>query len=134
MNRFLLDTHVFLWWCANDSQLSANARSLIAASDAVVYVSVVTAWEIVLKHSIGKMRWPFSREAEENQRVEEIVESCGFTKLPLQFQHAEQILNLPRHHGDPFDHMLIAQAQVEGLTLVSNDRAFRAYDVPVLWT
>ena len=95
-------------------------------------MSVVSAWEIVLKHSIGKLRWPFSNKQQENRSVSEIIERCGFERLPLHFHHAEQVLGLTRHHGDPFDHLLIAQAQVEGLTVATHDRTFRLYDVPLL--
>ena len=133
MNDLLLDTHVFLWWCDNDKRLGEGVRGRIEDSGSTVYVSAVSAWEIALKHRIGKLRWPFSEDSSVNRRVEEIVEECGFVKLPLDFRHAEQILAVPRHHGDPFDHILIAQAQVEGLEVATSDRAFTAYDVPILW-
>ncbi len=133
MSRYLLDTQVFLWWCANDPQLGQRLRQVIETDETRILVSVVSAWEIVLKNRAGKLDWPFSDDVRENVSVTEIVERCGFDKLPMSFDHAEQLRLLPQHHNDPFDHMLITQALVEGLTLISHDRVFRRYDVPVLW-
>ena len=120
----LLDTHVFLWWRANSSRLTAAARRPVATADAVL-VSAVSAWEIAIKLSLGKLRLagPFAW----------MVDDSGFTALPVTFAHAEQLAALPRHHGDPFDRMLIAQAKVEGATLLTHDRTFEPYDVPVIW-
>ena len=132
MSRYLLDTHIFLWWCGEDPRLGTRAKAEIANSESKVFVSVVTAWEIVLKHRIGRLHWPFSREADENVTVSEIVETCGFEQLDLTFRHAEELLQLPRHHGDPFDHLLIAQAKIEDLTLVTKDRVMSYYEVPLL--
>lgn len=124
-NNLLLDTHVFLWWRANDPLLHETAISAISDADAV-FVSAATAWEAAIKASLGRLELPDS--------VESGVEDSGFEKLPITFSHAETAAALPSHHHDPFDRMLVAQAAAEGLTLVTHDRKLKAYDVPILWT
>jgi PIN domain nuclease of toxin-antitoxin system len=124
-NKLLLDTHVFLWWRVNDPRLGENAISAIADAD-IVFVSAVSAWEAAIKASLGRIELP--------DTVESGVEDSGFEKLPITFSHAEGTAALPRHHHDPFDRMLIAQAAAEGLTLVTQDRKLEAYGVPILWT
>jgi PIN domain nuclease of toxin-antitoxin system len=121
----LLDTHVFLWWRANDRQLNESARAAIATAD-VVFVSAASAWECAIKIALGRLALPesFARG----------VDDSGFLRLAIAFEHAEAAGALPRHHADPFDRMLIAQAQVERCTLVSHDRALEPYGVAVLWT
>lgn len=123
--RLLLDTHVFLWWNEDDPRLKDEARRAIRGADLVV-VSAASAWETAIKTALGKLQIgvPF----------EDAVEINGFGKLPVEFRHAAAVMALPAHHGDPFDRMLIAQALTEGLTLVTHDRKFQPYGVPVLWT
>ncbi|MBW1800701.1 MAG: type II toxin-antitoxin system VapC family toxin [Deltaproteobacteria bacterium] len=125
MNNLLLDTHVFLWWRANNPLLQEAAGSAIADAG-VVFVSAATAWEAAIKSSLGRLKLPAS--------VESGVEDSGFEKLPITFSHAEAAAALPPHHHDPFDRMLVAQAAAEGLTLVTHDRKLKDYDVPILWT
>ncbi len=122
--RLLLDTHVFLWWRGDYPGLKASVRRAIAHAD-LVYVSAASAWEAAIKVTLGKLRIPGS--------LESAVEESEFAKLPISFRHAEEVASLPDHHSDPFDRMLIAQAQVEGLTLVTRDRQFEPYRIPVLW-
>jgi PIN domain nuclease of toxin-antitoxin system len=122
--RLLLDTHVFLWWRANDRRLTAPVRRAIASAD-VVFVSAASAWEAAIKIKLGRLSIPDTMESG--------VEESGFEKLPILFSHAEASGTLPAHHQDPFDRMLIAQALVENLTLVSHDRRMADYDVPILW-
>jgi PIN domain nuclease of toxin-antitoxin system len=122
--RLLLDTPVFIWWRENNPRLKEGARSAIAGPD-VVLVSAATAWEIAIKTAIGKLRVPGP--------VEPAVEDSGFGKLAVDFRHAAAVATLPPHHSDPFDRMLLAQALVEGLTLVTHDRRFERYRVPMLW-
>jgi PIN domain nuclease of toxin-antitoxin system len=124
-DRLLLDTHVFLWWRVDSPALGAEARSAIATAD-LVMVSAASAWEAAVKASLGKLRLAGSFEAG--------VEDSGFAKLPIELRHAEAVAKLPLLHHDPFDRMLIAQAQLERLTLVSHDQAFAGYDVAVLRT
>ena len=123
-SRLLLDTHVFLWWRAEPSRLSSKVRSSIATAD-VVFVSVASAWEAAIKTSLGRLELPDTIEAG--------VLASGFEKLLITFSHAEHAGGLPPHHRDPFDRMLVAQAQAEGLTLVTHDRLLEPYGVEILW-
>jgi PIN domain nuclease of toxin-antitoxin system len=120
----LLDTHVVLWWRSGGSRLTSQVRRAIASAD-VALVSAASGWEIALKLGLGKLRI--------SQPFAWMVEQSGFTELPVAFVHAERLAALPQHHRDPFDRMLIAQAQVEGATLVTHDRQFEPYKVPTLW-
>jgi len=124
INKLLLDTHVFLWWRANDPLLKEAARSAISDAD-IVFVSAASAWEAAIKAALGRLELP--------DTVESGVEDSGFEKLPITFSHAEATGLLPPHHNDPFDRMLVAQARAEGLTLVTHDRKLKLYDVPILW-
>jgi PIN domain nuclease of toxin-antitoxin system len=124
MSLLLLDTHVFLWWRAKDTRLTVEVREAIAHAE-LVFVSAASAWEAAIKIALGRLTLPepFSRG----------VDASGFQRLPIAFEHAESAGSLPRHHADPFDRMLIAQAQLEGCTLVSHDRTLAPYGVPMLW-
>ena len=122
--RLLLDTHVFLWWKLADPRLRDNTISAIAEAD-VVFISAASAWEVAIKSSIGKLTLDADFAAG--------VDASGFERLPIGFEHAAEILTLPRHHNDPFDRLLIAQARVERLTLVTHDALFRPYEVELLW-
>jgi PIN domain nuclease of toxin-antitoxin system len=119
----LLDTHALLWWLA-DRDLSADARSAIADPANDVFVSAATAWEISIKKALRKLRAPDDLEAQ--------IEANAFTPLPISVGHATAAGALPRHHDDPFDRMLIAQAAIEELTLVTRDERFAAYDVRLM--
>jgi PIN domain nuclease of toxin-antitoxin system len=121
--RLLLDTHVVLWWRQDSRRLGRAVRSAIAGA-AVVYVSAASAWEVVIKMAIGRLQLadPF----------ESHVEAGGFEALPITFAHAAEVGRLPPHHADPFDRMLVGQARVERLVLVTHDEQIRAYDVEVL--
>jgi len=123
-SRLLLDTHVFLWWQANDRRLGLPIRNVIASAD-IVFVSAASAWEAAIKVMLGRLSIP--------DAIESGVEESNFEKLPILFSHAEAAGKLPFHHQDPFDRMLIAQAMAEHLTLVSHDRRMKDYDVPVIW-
>jgi len=125
IDNLLLDTHVFLWWRANDPSLQGAVISAISDAN-VVFVSAATAWEAAIKAALGRLGLPAS--------IESGVEDSGFEKLPITFFHAETAAALPAHHHDPFDRMLVAQTIAEGLTLVTHDRKLAAYDVPILWT
>jgi PIN domain nuclease of toxin-antitoxin system len=121
--RLLLDTHVFLWWGGDSRQLKAEARRRISQADEV-FVSAASAWEASIKAALGKIRLPGP--------ILEAVLASGFSPLPIDFAHAEAVRALPPIHTDPFARMLVAQAQVEGLHLVSRDRTLREYGVPFL--
>ncbi|MBI4545770.1 MAG: type II toxin-antitoxin system VapC family toxin [Gemmatimonadetes bacterium] len=123
--KLLLDTHAFLWWSEGSPRLRAEARRAIAGAEIVV-VSAASAWEAAIKTALGKLsiRIPF----------EQAVEINAFKELPIAFAHVAGVTGLAPHHRDPFDRMLIAQAFAEGLTIVTHDRRFEPYGVPVLWT
>ena len=123
--RLLLDTHVFLWWREENAQLTADVVREISGAEQV-FVSVASAWEVAIKVALGKLRLPGP--------MEPAVEHSRFEKLLVTFGHAAAVADLPLHHADAFDRMLIAQAQSEGLMLVTHDRTFEAYGVPILWT
>jgi PIN domain nuclease of toxin-antitoxin system len=123
-SRLLLDTHVFLWWRGEPSRLVAAVRNRIATAD-LVFVSVASAWEIAIKRALGRLDLPAAVEAG--------VVASGFEKLLISFSDAERAAALPPHHRDPFDRMLVAQAQGDGLTLVTHDRLLQPYDVEILW-
>ena len=122
----LLDTHALLWWLADDSALTPAARTAIRATGTLVFVSAVTAWEISIKQALGKLEAPDDLEA--------ALAASRFQPLPITVAHALAAGRLPRQHDDPFDRMLIAQAQHAQLTVVTHDPKFRLYDVAILWT
>ena len=123
--RLLLDTHAFLWWLSDDPTLSDLARAAMANPAVLVHVSAATIWEIAIKSQLGRL------DTDSTDMALEIAAN-GFVDLPITARHAHIAGWLPRYHVDPFDRMLIAQAQVESLTLVSRDAAFHAYDVTLL--
>ncbi len=120
--RLLLDTHTFVWW--DNDELPRAVRDRIRSAG-VVYVSAVSAWEIAVKAALGKMT---ARAA-----LADAIEDYGFDGLPITVAHADALRALPPHHRDPFDRLLVAQAQLENLTIVSRDPAFRAYEVELAW-
>jgi PIN domain nuclease of toxin-antitoxin system len=122
--RLLLDTHAFVWLLGRPEHLSPAALSAINDSANEWLVSVVSLWEIAIKVSIGKMVMPMDFDA--------AIELAAAEPVPLTLAHIKQSQHLPVHHRDPFDRMLIAQAIEEGLTIVTRDRIFQAYGVPVL--
>jgi PIN domain nuclease of toxin-antitoxin system len=115
--NLLLDTHVLIWW-DEGRRLTAAARCAIEAAD-TVYVSAVSAWEVAIKIALGRLT--------PTRTIEQAVEESGFLELPITFRHAERVSGLPAHHRDPFARLLVAQAQVERLTLVTRDPAFGRY-------
>jgi PIN domain nuclease of toxin-antitoxin system len=119
--RLLLDTHTLLWWATGDRGLSAKAKKAIASRDAEVYVSAASAWEIAIKVRLGKLVWP-----EAAGTVHAYVLGQDFRPLPISLEHAERAGQLKIDHRDPFDRMLMAQAQAQGLWLVSNETLFDA--------
>lgn len=120
--RLLLDTHAFIWW--DRGELNPAARQVIVDAD-VVLVSAVSAWEIAIKAALGKMRAA--------SPLADAIADYGFEELPVAIRHADAVRSLPAHHADPFDRLLIAQARLEGLTIVTTDRKFEPYKVVVHW-
>lgn len=123
MTRFLLDTHVVLWWQEDSPALANDVRRTIASAE-VVYVSAATAWEAEIKRALGKLTFPAP--------FADVLTLNSFVELPVTVRHAAATAALPMHHRDPFDRMLVAQALVEGCTLVTADRALARYGVPLL--
>lgn len=122
--RLLLDTHVLLWWLANDPALGEEARAGISAPGSSVCVSAATAWEISIKQALGKLDAPSDLARQ--------IELHRFEPLPITVSHAYAAGALPRHHEDPFGRMLVAQAVAEGLTLVTRDPRISLYGVGTL--
>ena len=121
--RILLDTHVFIWWRAGRPMRPDAMEAIRTADD--VFVSAASAWEVAIKSAAGKIRLgaPFA----------DGVAQSGFVALPINLVHAAAAGELPPHHRDPFDRMLVAQANVERLTLVSHDRQLEPYGTAVIW-
>jgi PIN domain nuclease of toxin-antitoxin system len=120
----LLDTHTFLWWSIDDAALGSKAREAIADSDNIVFVSAATAWEIATKRESGKLEAPGD--------IAGWIRQGGFTEIAIETEHAVLSAELPKHHRDPFDRLLIAQAVLEELTLVTADAEIVKYDVETL--
>ncbi|BAY99417.1 hypothetical protein NIES37_33990 [Tolypothrix tenuis PCC 7101] len=127
--RALLDTHAFIWWVTDDSQLSVTARNVIADSGNSLFLSVVSAWEIVIKNKLGKLALPEAVE----QYIPTRLAMNRFESLPIQMSHVLQVASLPNIHRDPFDRILIAQSQVENLPIVTIDQQITQYAVPTIW-
>lgn len=124
MKRLLLDTHVLLWWLADDPSLGKKAKAAIMDGRNEVYVSAASTWEISIKKSLDKLVAP--------DDMDTIVEEESFMKLPISLYHGQIAGTLPPHHRDPFDRMLIAQAQAEGLAIATSDGIFSRYGVRVM--
>jgi PIN domain nuclease of toxin-antitoxin system len=124
--RVLLDTHVFLWWLAGDTRLPVRAREILGDPLVVGLVSAASAWEISTKVRIGKL--PGIEAISDD--IGAAIASQGFEELPIRVQHAERAGKLPGLHRDPFDRLLAAQAQLEGVSILSVDPIFDAFGVP----
>ena len=127
--RLLLDTHVFLWWNEASPRLSRRARHLLSNPENKLYFSVVSAWEMALKVQSGKLGLPTAVSVYVPARLNHY----GMDALTVTLEHVLASSALPAHHRDPFDRMLIAQAQVEELTIVTHDKEFRKYAVEIIW-
>lgn len=125
--KLLLDSHAVIWWLEGGGRLTADARDAVADPANDVFYSAVTPWEFSIKEAAGKLTIDWAR-------LDVLVADNGFLPLPISAAHGAAAGRLPPHHGDPFDRMLIAQAMIEGLTIVTHDRRFAAYEAAVLWT
>lgn len=128
MNALLLDTHTLLWWLDNDRHLSIGAREAIQDPAVQVLVSVGCLWEIAIKHQLGKLKSPnlisnFQKE----------LDDAGFVELPISGRHAIRAAVLPTKHKDPFDRLLVAQAEIENASIVSRDSKFDEYGIHRIW-
>lgn len=127
--KLLLDTHTLLWWLAGDLRLSERTRARIADAGSEVYVSAASAWEMATKARLGKLP---NADLLVHQ-LTDYLSHQGFLGLDISVEHAQRAGSLPGAHKDPFDRMLIAQAQAENLVLVSNESVFDRYGVQRLW-
>jgi PIN domain nuclease of toxin-antitoxin system len=126
--KLLLDTHALLWWFSDSASLSAKARRAIAATDNQIFVSAASAWEMAIKNKQGKL------DAQDLlDRLPQDLEDEGFLVLPISIEYALRAGALVEHHRDPFDRMLVAQAQAERLPILSSDTVFDRYDVKRIW-
>jgi PIN domain nuclease of toxin-antitoxin system len=122
--NLLLDTHVLLWWLDDHPVLSRKAKAAIADGKNLVFVSAVAIWEIRIKQALGKLAIP--------QNFQKVLNAQPFEKLDITVEHAHAIKDLPAHHRDPFDRMLVAQTKVEHLTLVTRDIRLKKYKIPII--
>lgn len=125
----LLDTHVFLWLAEDSQQLSKAARDAIWDADRIV-LSVASTWEVGIKHSLKKL---WISEDDLQQALQQCIDYCGVEVLPITLEHSIAAVALPLLHRDPFDRMIVAQANTEGLALVSQDANIHRYDCNVIW-
>jgi PIN domain nuclease of toxin-antitoxin system len=122
--NLLLDTHVLIWWLEGSKHLGSGAKKAMLLPGVVLWISAVSVWEMAIKSGIGRLRLK-----ELPETTIPTLLSHGLRDLPINIKHALTVRNLPLHHSDPFDRMLIAQAQCEELTLVTADPAIAAYDI-----
>ena len=128
--RVLLDTHAFLWWVSGARHLPSKAAAILRDPDNQCLLSMASVWELAIKVSLGKLKL-----AQPVQRfVVEQVQANAFETLDIRLPHLGRVESLPRHHGDPFDRLLVAQALEEELSVVSADRVFRRYGIRRIWS
>jgi PIN domain nuclease of toxin-antitoxin system len=125
LSGLLVDTHALLWWRSDYSRLSSRAYEAIADGETSLFFSAASIWEISIKQALGKLDAP--------ENLLDTMAERGFVELPVLSRHGIVAGSLPQHHRDPFDRMIVAQAQSEKLAVVTNDDRIAAYDVPVLW-
>ncbi|WP_413176466.1 type II toxin-antitoxin system VapC family toxin [Anabaena azotica] len=127
--RILIDTHVFIWWTGDSQKLSLTVYNLLTNPKTQVILSVVSIWEMQIKLSLGKLELKTALP----ELVEDEVKQNRIELLPLDLSHIYALSNLPNHHRDPFDRLLIAQAKSEELVIISIDEKFDGYDIERLW-
>lgn len=126
--RALADTHALVWWLNRDPRLSSSAQRVISSSSNEVLISAAVAWELSIKNRSGKLNVQALLD-----RFEEAMDEQGFSLLPISVDHALRAGALPLHHSDPFDRMLVAQAQAERVAVLSADKAFDTYGIRRIW-
>jgi PIN domain nuclease of toxin-antitoxin system len=122
--RILIDTHIFLWWDRQLRRISRSLRAVIEDADNDIYLSAASVWEVAVKRATGKLKF--------ERPIVESVAKLGFEILPVTGIHAEHAGGLPRHHNDPFDRLLVAQAALEGMVLGTQDRLMRPYGIAMI--
>lgn len=123
--RILLDTHIYVWWLADDARLTKYALKMIEDPANTIFVSAASIWEIAIKAALGVIR-------ADPEEIAEAVQPSGFENLPITSRHAVQVAKLPVHHRDPFDRMLVAQSLVEPMRLLTHDQTLARYGSLVL--
>ena len=126
--KILVDTHCWLWALARPEALNAEATKLLSDGETEVVISAASVWEIAIKSALGKLRLSTTDDS-----VFDMIEREPVTHLPILHSHARHVANLPSHHHDPFDRLLIAQAQLETLPILTADDEFLRYDIEVIW-
>ncbi|MCC8371177.1 MAG: type II toxin-antitoxin system VapC family toxin [Rickettsia endosymbiont of Pseudomimeciton antennatum] len=121
---YLLDTHTLLWWLEDNPTLTIEARTIISNPNNLIFVSPVNTWEITIKKALGKIEAP--------NNLEQVILESGFDPLPINIKHTIFVEKLENHHDDPFDRLLIAQAIIEELTIITRDNKIVQYQVPII--
>jgi PIN domain nuclease of toxin-antitoxin system len=119
--NFLIDTHILLWWLADHPSLSSKARKLISNENNLIFVSMASIWEMIIKKAIGKLKTP--------DNIDNVLKENDFKELPIKLEHVIAVGHLPNYHKDPFDRMLLAQAKCETLTLITSDEKLTIYEI-----
>lgn len=127
--KILLDTHCWLWWITEPERLKSSVRKQIADGNNTIFLSAASSWEIAIKYALGKLPLPEPPE----EFVPNRLSREAMTALPIEHLHALRVASLPPHHQDPFDRLLVAQAQVEGIPLLTVDRQLKPYDITIIW-
>ncbi|CAD7773347.1 PIN domain protein [Candidatus Methanoperedenaceae archaeon GB50] len=127
--RVLLDTHTFLWWISNDTRLSSRAREIISNGNNELLLSAASGWEITIKVRLGRLQLPYEPE----RFIPEQLVINAIQSLPIKISHALHTYSLPIYHRDPFDRIIIAQAQLEGLPILTSDPQIAKYKVEIIW-
>lgn len=129
MKKYLLDTHIFIWWIQDNKQLSKKAKKLISDPANEIYISSASIWEMSIKCKLGKLE---IKDYSEEFLKKQIIDN-SFSFLPISLQHAFRIYELTIFHKDPFDHMLIVQTQIENCAIITKDKLFENYDIKIEW-
>ena len=127
--KALLDTHAFLWWITDDPQLSRRARDIIGDGENELFLSAASGWEMAIKARLGKLDLPDNLEA----FIPQQISLNAIDILPIQMSHALHVHKLPQHHRDPFDRMIVSQAQLEDLPILTTDPQIAQYPVQTIW-
>ncbi len=127
--KVLLDTHCWLWWTAEPQRLGEHARRLIRDGGNTVLLSAASSWELAIKYALGRLALP----EPPHDFVPRRLARDSIAPLPVHHAHALQVAALPRHHRDPFDRLLVAQAQLERVPIITVDRQFEPYDIEIIW-
>ena len=123
--KFLLDTHIFFWWCENNPVLGKKVIPLITNASHEIFVSTASLWELIIKEKIGKLRLPAD--------ILQTLERNKFKELSISLSHLATLRELPLHHRDPFDRLLIAQSKSEHIPILTRDKEFGLYHVEIIW-